>query len=162
MDTYQTHHHQINPAYHKLCIVVDTNILLGGITLLEYLLDCYYVSEQFIICIPWGVVLELDGLRKSKHNERRGRAYRANYWINTVLKKYRKNVVFQTIEEDLETANISQNIDDRIFLSTSQLKENGDNVILLTNDINLQNKAAIHDIHCCGSDTILHNIQFYI
>ena len=145
-----------------LNVVIDTNILLGNITLLEYLFDCYYASKLFSICVPWGVLLELEGLLKSKHRVTRARAYRANYWINMELKKYSDSVIFQTIEEDLEFKNISQNIDDRIFLSTSQLKENGENVILLTDDVNLQNKAIIHDIHCCGSNSIIQNIPVYI
>ncbi|CAG0891345.1 unnamed protein product [Darwinula stevensoni] len=136
----------------KLFIVLDTNIFLDPCFSLDDLVDSSFVDFGAAhIVIPWKVLEELDCLKSDLSiGEKTQKARNAIAQINQYLRSCHPRVVGQTKEKG-HSANFfrpQSSFDDSILQSClSVLKENQPcAVILLSNDVNLGNKAMFHGI----------------
>jgi len=68
-----------------------------------------------------------------------------------------RGVIMQTVEQNRRAASMfeSKNADDRILACCLMLKEEGNKVTLLTNDMNLANKGMINQVRCGDAENIV-------
>ena len=141
-------------------VVVDTNVFISSLDVLTQLRDDTLVR----VVVPWMVVRELDSL-KAGAGGTAVRARAAVRWLNAALKAdpARQRIMAQTAAEcGRATAILQQeqrelSPDDRILATCLALT--GHNSFLLTNDVNLANKALIHGVKCGDTEEIIHLIN---
>ncbi|XP_053214754.1 transcriptional protein SWT1-like [Panonychus citri] len=134
----------------KFILVLDTNILIDHLTDLKTFLSYNHLVESCRLIIPLVVIQELDTLKKSKQS------YVQNFkFINEQLraeasicsdKVWLKKHPPETVAEASAKVDLIEiNNDDRILKSSlliNQVSEPTENtVILITDDLNLRNKA---------------------
>jgi len=136
----------------KALVVVDTNVFVSNLSLLNHLMDDMDVK----LMIPWMVVQELDGLKNSTSRDTAVRARAAVRWLHNCLQGGHPGVLTQTAEQSKRSAIRfeSKSADDRILACCLLLKEDGNKVTLVTNDVNLANKGLINQVRCGDSETI--------
>ncbi|KAL8608116.1 hypothetical protein ACOMHN_016571 [Nucella lapillus] len=130
-------------------IVVDTNVLFGALGFLQVLRDMALkgYGHPFLV-FPWVVLQELDGLKNSKTKSKT--AQNAVRYIHSCLLSHHPRVRGQTPAQALESAESfpAQCNDDRVLQCCVQCqkKYGADFVLLLTDDLNLENKAVVMGI----------------
>ncbi|XP_059488039.1 uncharacterized protein LOC132203894 isoform X2 [Neocloeon triangulifer] len=131
-------------------IAVDTNVLLNNLEYIHTLRDTRYQSfGDIVITIPWVVLQELDhfksGSNKNKHLQRPAR--NAISFIHKSLSMSHPKFTGQfSLDEEMKSIKIKN--DDSIIKYCLSLRDEGKKVMLLTEDINLCNKAVIASIEC--------------
>ncbi|XP_071549726.1 LOW QUALITY PROTEIN: uncharacterized protein Swt1 [Panulirus ornatus] len=133
----------INRNSNSVYFVVDTNVLIQDIGFLEGLKMKEIDEKEIIIVIPYTALQEMDGLKK---NESIGKACQtAICWCNTHFEKNDPRVQGQSYDNFLKTVAESKGSsgDDLIRDCCLFLKKEGLDVCLLTNDVNLRNKALM-------------------
>ncbi|KAG7155906.1 transcriptional protein SWT1-like [Homarus americanus] len=136
----------INSNSESVCIVVDTNILIQDIGFLESLKSKEIAKKEVVIVIPYTALKEMDGLKK---NASIGKASQAAIcWCNSHFENNDPRVQGQSYDNYLKTLAHSQHPsgDDLIRDCCLLLKKESLDVCLLTNDVNLRNKALMSAI----------------
>ena len=136
----------------KGLVVVDTNIFITSLGTLNNLLD----DKDVKVVIPWMVVQELDGLKSSTSRDTAVRARAAVRWLHNCLQGHHPSVLTQTADQNKRASARfeSRSADDRILACCLMLKEDGNKVTLLTNDMNLSNKGMINQVQCGDAENI--------
>ncbi|XP_076316101.1 swt1 RNA endoribonuclease isoform X2 [Tachypleus tridentatus] len=139
-------------------IVVDTNILISDLNFLDELKDQTLQGRgPPNIVIPWVVILELDGLKGNRSQtpdcsrwENQRKAIKAIKYIYSVLRNKHPRVRGQTLKEAQQTLpNFTSSCnDDKVLQCCLQIRKHvsENQVVLLSNDKNLLNKALINNI----------------
>merc|ERR1711915_333313 len=114
-----------------------------------------------VVVVPWMVVQELVGLKESGKQKTSVGARAAVRWLNKVLLEKNENVITETSAQSRKSSKNfdSKSPDDRILATCLQLKDEGKQVILATNDVNLSNKALINQIRTGNSETVIDVIK---
>ncbi|CAG9837044.1 unnamed protein product [Diabrotica balteata] len=140
-----------------LCIVVDTNVFISDLTIIRNIIELTTAGRiKPLVYIPWMVITELDEMKdRPGENSLKYQALRAIKCINEFISKKDPRVKGQSISDmsDQKYVGISQ--DDKIIGTCLQALEKYEVVILLSNDINLRNKAMINDILAESSKEII-------
>lgn len=130
----------------EIKVVIDTNVLLNDFVQLKDLILNVDSIINPLYClnfiIPWTVINELDGLKNS--SETKKNATRAIHFINELLKSDQNKL---SCSKKTEKEPFLSN-DDQILEFCLSLVNN--KVVLITNDINLQNKLLINKIESCN------------
>lgn len=105
------------------------------------------------IYIPYIVLCELDMLKTRDGNISKA-AQRGIKTINEYFKDKDAFVTGQSVKEDRRELIPIDSGDDRILNCAFQLKELTNKVLLLSNDINLRNKAFVNEIEAYSVDML--------
>jgi len=136
-------------------IVVDTCVLLDNLPEVEQMANNgLQGGVQPLVWIPWTVLQELDNIKDNRkyHENLKYKARAAIKWINSCLIYQTTNSVQgQTVDQEKLSSErfTAQCPDDKILQFCLYLKEKEaglNNILLLTNDINLSSKALINGI----------------
>jgi rRNA-processing protein FCF1 len=128
-------------------VVLDTNILLWCLALVKRMMDKVRWCKVIPV-IPYTVVQEIDGLKKSHDAGISKKASEAVNWIHLLAYDEKSEAGFED-RNDVSKKEICN--DDRILAVAERLLEKHEKnsdvlVFLLTNDKNLQTKARIHHV----------------
>ncbi|XP_037937170.1 transcriptional protein SWT1-like [Teleopsis dalmanni] len=149
----------ITKTWHKdhFYFVVDTNVLMRQLTFTDDLTKMKLCNtEGTIVFIPYIVLQELDKLKQFGQTESaKTMASRAIRHLNVKLEAKNKHLQAQSVVEDRRHLIDITSADDRIINCCLQIKENVENVILLTEDVNLQNKALCSDLVATTKSNLL-------
>ncbi|XP_039213544.1 transcriptional protein SWT1 isoform X1 [Crotalus tigris] len=133
-------------------IVIDTNIMISHLTFIKYLKNADIPGiGRFLLLIPWVVLQELDNLKRGKILENvRQKAIPAVHFIYTCLKNQDPKLWGQSMQLASQKTQsfTTENNDDRVLqccLQYQNLYPQAE-VILLTDDKNLCNKALVSEI----------------
>ncbi|KAM6456552.1 transcriptional protein SWT1 isoform 1-T1 [Liasis olivaceus] len=133
-------------------IVIDTNIMISHLEFIKYLKNADIPGiGRFLLLIPWVVLQELDNLKRGKILANVGqKAIPAVHFIYTCLKNQDPKLWGQSMQlASQKTQGFStENNDDRVLqccLQYQNLYPQAE-VILLTDDKNLCNKALVSEI----------------
>lgn len=134
----------------KLVCFLDTNVLLDDLNNLKAIVLKSETNSIFRIIIPWIVLQELDSLKKNADKARD--TANAIKFVNEQLKTRKlvrgdrpskkaknKDFLIQVLGNDDHIINCCL-----VWKNTNNSENH--RIILLTRDINLQNKAIVHDI----------------
>ncbi|XP_069966727.1 uncharacterized protein Swt1 [Bactrocera oleae] len=128
--------------------VLDTNVLLQHLAFLEEL--CHMTlcdTGGTILYIPYSVLQELDKLKQFAVGDgTKVLAVRAIKYLNSKFEAKNKHLQAQSALSELEHLVEITSPDDRIINCCLQVKQQIDHIILLTEDINLRNKAICNNI----------------
>ncbi|XP_070797061.1 transcriptional protein SWT1 isoform X2 [Pituophis catenifer annectens] len=137
-------------------IVIDTNIMISHLTFIQSLKNANIPGiGRFLLLIPWVVLQELDNLKRGKILANvRQKAIPAVHFIYTCLKNQDPKLWGQSMQlASQKTQSFStENNDDRVLqccLQYQNLYPQAE-VILLTDDKNLCNKALVSEIKAYG------------
>ncbi|XP_055373465.1 transcriptional protein SWT1 [Condylostylus longicornis] len=142
-----------------LYIVPDTNVFLDNLTFLSDLIKSKLCDTKgSILYIPYIVLQELDKLKMQTERSICVRAARAIKYLNENLSIKNPHFIGQSANESRKILDIDiENPDDHIINCCLQLKSYNLNYILLSNDINLRNKAICNQIICSSKDDLESN-----
>nr|XP_015833261.1 PREDICTED: uncharacterized protein LOC107397489 [Tribolium castaneum] len=129
-------------------IVVDTNIFLSELNIIANIVTLAVKGpREPVIFIPWIVTEELDFI-KGDSNKRslRQKAQDAIKLIEKTMSSKHNRMKGQTLMEANEQESVGANQDNKIIACCMQVLEKYENMVLLTNDINLKNKAHFNKI----------------
>lgn len=139
-------------------LIVDTNVFISDLTLCERLPTSYFPKTRAYpqIVVPYVVIQELDKLKMHRSNESlASKAQSAISVLNQKLVKGKSSgFVGQSTMEDATTLIEVENADDRILNCALQKQKLG-NVVLLSNDINLRNKAIVNSVDAFSTRQLL-------
>ncbi|XP_018572896.1 transcriptional protein SWT1 [Anoplophora glabripennis] len=141
----------------NVCIIVDTNVFIWGLSKIRDILNLK-TTESFkpIIYVPWMVITELDYMKDSCSDAKLLKSVvNAIKFINAALENNNHRVVGQTIFDVERQKHVGTSPDDKIIACCLQATEKYETVMLLSNDINLKNKAMINDIAACSANEIM-------
>ncbi|KAK9702341.1 PIN domain [Popillia japonica] len=143
-----------------LHIVIDTNIFISHLNVIQDLLSEEYDNCCHVVYVPWIVIQELDYFKDGRSGSPTmlKAAKKAIKFINDMLIRKHTKLKGQTVREALQQEP-SGNSDDGILFCCVKLAQMSDSVILLSNDVNLRNKALINNITSYGSKHIFTHIQ---
>ncbi|KAF5288226.1 hypothetical protein FQA39_LY03994 [Lamprigera yunnana] len=159
----------------EIYIVVDTNIFISHLDIVAKLLTLKINGVVApIVLIPWIVIQELDFLKECTSEKKLKRYSQAAirfineklsqkhpqlkgdevliYYANTV------NFLGQSIQEATQQFP-TKNADDSILYCCMQIMEKENRAMLVSNDINLRNKAIIQDIFAYSHKEIIQELQ---
>ena len=145
----------------RVHVIVDTNVLVDPESLEALRSTAAGIVERspaVSFLFPWTVLAELDGLKKSKDENKRAHARRAMLFVEAVLTRTSGSSMAsedaghvayfgQSLQEFKEAAaefgvrGVRHSNDDLILQCTLQRQRRGDRVALLTGDRNLLIKA---------------------
>lgn len=132
-----------------LHIVVDTNIFIKDLSVLPKLMQRKFPDSLGfpILVIPYIVLKELENLAHSKRGKPIERSARdANKYINNQFSNKNPQIKGQkATDHGIKLIDV-QSGDDDVLNCCLQVKESGKKVILLSNDVNLRNKALFNDL----------------
>ncbi|XP_061392218.1 transcriptional protein SWT1-like [Musca vetustissima] len=129
--------------------VVDTNVLLDHLSFIEDLTKLKLCDTQgSMLYIPYGVLQELDKLkiRSGCKEGVKTLAVRAIKYLNKKLENKSQNILAQTALEERHHLIDVNSADDSIINCCLQAKAQVPNLLLLTEDVNLRNKAICNNI----------------
>ncbi|KAJ3635225.1 hypothetical protein MTP99_008148 [Tenebrio molitor] len=131
-----------------LFIVVDTNIFLSQMQLIRDIISMTITgSNKPIIFIPWIVIEELDFIKEdSSKKSLKFKARDAIKYIEKTLCEKHPRIRGQTLNEANEQNDVGKSQDNKIIATCIQVVEKHKHMILLTNDVNMRNKAHINNI----------------
>ncbi|CAG9839623.1 unnamed protein product [Diabrotica balteata] len=144
-----------------LCIVVDTNVFISDLMKIRDIIELKVSGPvKPLVYIPWMVITELDEMKdRPGDNSLKNRALNASKCINELLNVKEPRVKGQTVSEMSEQKHIGLSQDDKIIGACLQAVEKYEMVMLLSNDINLRNKAMINGIPAVQSNGIIMKIM---
>ncbi|XP_053949102.1 uncharacterized protein LOC128857384 [Anastrepha ludens] len=128
--------------------VLDTNVLLQHLTFIEELSHMKLCETRgTVLFIPYCVLQELDKLKQFAVGDgTKVLAVRAIKYLNAKFEAKIKHIQAQSALSELDHLVEVNSPDDRIINCCLQAKQHVDHVILLTEDINLRNKAICNNI----------------
>ncbi|XP_063889499.1 transcriptional protein SWT1-like isoform X2 [Scylla paramamosain] len=130
----------------SLYFVVDTNVLIRDIDLLQELKSTSVNGRESVVVVPYIALQEMDGLKKSPAI---GQACQvAVRWCNQHFEEQHPRVQGQTYSNYRITVeeNKRASADDLVRDCCLLLAREGLEVCLLTNDVNLRNKALMSNL----------------
>ncbi|KOX69394.1 Transcriptional protein SWT1, partial [Melipona quadrifasciata] len=150
-----------------LYIVVDTNVFLSNIDVVELARETIFKTyDHSVIVVPWTVIRELDYIKndngKSKSKSLCYKARKAINYINKLFSSKQSRVIGQT-PEDVTKNKEKFSVDcpdDEILQTCLQIRDLGKSAVLLSYDVNLCNKAMIHDIVTLGRNDPIEKIDY--
>ncbi|KAK9300843.1 hypothetical protein QLX08_006557 [Tetragonisca angustula] len=150
-----------------LYIVVDTNVFLSNIDAVELARETIFKTyDHSVIVVPWTVIRELDYIKddngKSKSKSLCYKARKAINYINKLFSSKQSRVIGQT-PEDVTKNKEKFSVDcpdDEILQACLQIRDLGKSAVLLSYDVNLCNKAMIHDIVTLGRNDPIEKIDY--
>ncbi|XP_047507353.1 transcriptional protein SWT1 [Pieris napi] len=152
---------QINPQRDKndkdIVLVVDTNIFIHHLDIIKNVLNSHLrgYSEQPNLLVPWRVINELDRL-KDNNNGNSSLSKRARAAMDYLYKSLPVNTRIKG--QSLRDANCHiypcEMPDDEILNCALQQVERNKNVLLISNDKNLCNKADINSVEYIEIDSL--------
>lgn len=150
--------------YKGLYLVTDTNLFIHYLDLLRTIASTNVGSEELIVCIPWVVIQELDNIKNRKRDPVWRDAAAAISFIYQALASKNPRVRGQTIAEartkdDVLPGDILNTNDDHLLHCCLSLKEQGSRVVLVSNDLNLRNKALINHIPSWSAQQVESNLR---
>ncbi|KAI5642748.1 PIN domain-containing protein [Phthorimaea operculella] len=141
----------------NIVLVVDTNIFIHELDVIKNVLNSHIkgYSEQPNLLVPWRVINELDRL-KDNNNGNGAICKRARSAMDYLYKSLPENnrIKGQSLRDANSHIYPCESPDDEILNCCLQQAERGKSVILLSNDKNLCNKAAINGVKCIGLDEL--------
>ncbi|CAD1480610.1 unnamed protein product, partial [Heterotrigona itama] len=148
-------------------IVVDTNVFLSNIDAVELARETIFKTyDHSVIVVPWTVIRELDYIKddngKSKSKSLCFKARKAINYINKLFSSKQSRVIGQT-PEDVTKNKEKFSVDcpdDEILQTCLQIRDLGKSAVLLSYDVNLCNKAMIHDIVTLGRNDPIEKIDY--
>ncbi|KAJ1524898.1 hypothetical protein ONE63_009759 [Megalurothrips usitatus] len=139
-------------------IVLDTNILLSHLKFVEGLRDSIIPGKGLVhLFLPWQVIHELDHLKDKGKLSIQSLARRAIDYLHGNFSSKHPRVRGQKLTE--ATLYPHSCPDDKILQSCIQLKDQGHDVILLSNDKNLLNKALISQVSAFSKDELSNQLN---
>ncbi|XP_050347234.1 transcriptional protein SWT1 [Nymphalis io] len=133
----------------NLVLVVDTNIFIHELDFIKNVLNSHIkgYSEQPTLLVPWRVINELDRL-KDNNNGNGALCKRAKSAMDYLYKSLPENsrIKGQSLRDANSHIYPCEVPDDEILNCSLQQIERGMNVILVSNDKNLCNKASINGV----------------
>ncbi|XP_028148243.1 transcriptional protein SWT1 [Diabrotica virgifera virgifera] len=144
-----------------LCIVVDTNVFISDLMKVWDIIELKVSgSIKPLIYIPWIVIIEIDDMKdRTGDNSLKNRALNASKCINDLLEAKEPRVKGQTVSEMCDQEHIGLSQDDKIIGACLQAVDKYEMVMLLSNDINLRNKAMINGIPAVSANGIIMKIM---
>ncbi|CAH1980389.1 unnamed protein product [Acanthoscelides obtectus] len=144
------------PKLKDICIVVDTNIFISHLSKLKEIVSMKVKGNiRPIVHIPWMVIQELDYMKDTCSKDKLKRnIVNSVHFINKGLQEKDPRIIGQTVREVERQKHIGSSPDDKIISCCMQVSEKYDTVILLSNDMNLKNKALINSITACSIQEI--------
>lgn len=152
----------------NLFVVVDTNIFIDKLqTVINIMHISYADDSQPVIYVPWMVIQELDYFKdgyslSEKHPVSKiiqTRCRKAVKFINECLIAGKQNFKGQPVQRAAETRLKGHSADDSILSCCVQLFSEGFDVILLSSDTNLRNKAMISNIRAFAPIEIMNELK---
>ncbi|XP_042322317.1 transcriptional protein SWT1 isoform X2 [Sceloporus undulatus] len=146
-------------------IVVDTNIMIRHLEFIKSLKNSVIPGiGNFVLVIPWVVLQELDNLKRGKMLANVGqKAIPAVNFIYMCLKKQDPKLWGQSMQLASQKTHdfIVENNDDRVLQCCLQYKNLFPQVeiVLLTDDKNLCNKALVSEIKACSKIDLVTALQ---
>lgn len=158
----QSDREALNPS--SIYVIPDTNIFLQHLTFIKDLLERPIQNNTAIILyVPYVVIEELDKLKGQKDRSISTLAMRAVKYLNEKLENRNKSILGQTVVDSLREIIPVKFADDGILNCCLQLKEKKLRPLLLSNDINLRNKALINDVRALSSaDVEVDNVERFL
>ncbi|CAH0547274.1 unnamed protein product [Brassicogethes aeneus] len=146
---------------HNVCIVVDTNIFMHNLEKIKDILNVKVSGATIpIVYIPWMVVNELDNIKDCSHDQNAKKsAFYATKFIHEILKRKHPRLHCQNVFDVDKQKEMGKAPDDKIMSSCLQALETYENVYLFSNDINLKNKAMIHNIPALSENEVIIRIM---
>lgn len=138
-------------ADHKgIFVITDTNIFLHNLDLVKRLTALDAGPPDVKVCLPWVALQELDHIKNRKRGPSTPKAVAAIAYINRALVSKNPKFRGQTIDEarskdDVVPTGFNNN-DDHFIHCCLVVGNTGNRVVLLSNDVNLRNKALINNI----------------
>ncbi|XP_039751648.1 transcriptional protein SWT1-like [Pararge aegeria] len=133
----------------NVILVVDTNIFIHDLDCIKNVLNSHIkgYSEQPTLLVPWRVINELDRL-KDNNNGNGALCKRAKAAMDYLYKSLPENsrIKGQSLRDANSHIYPCEVPDDEILNCSLQQVERGRNVILVSNDKNLCNKASINGV----------------
>ncbi|CAH2108631.1 unnamed protein product [Euphydryas editha] len=133
----------------NLVLVVDTNIFIHELDFIKNVLNSHVkgYNEQPTLLVPWRVINELDRL-KDNNNGNGALCKRAKSAMDYLYKSLPENsrIKGQSLRDANSHIYPCEVPDDEILNCSLQQVERGRNVILVSNDKNLCNKATINGV----------------
>ncbi|XP_066482469.1 transcriptional protein SWT1 isoform X2 [Tiliqua scincoides] len=137
-------------------IVIDTNIMISHLEFIKSLKDTDIPGiGSFVLVVPWVVLQELDNLKRGKILQHVGKkAIPAVHFIYTCLKNQDSKLWGQSMQlASQKTYDFTvENNDDRVLQCCLQYQSlfPQAEVVLLTDDKNLSNKALVSEVKAFG------------
>ncbi|XP_023012487.2 swt1 RNA endoribonuclease [Leptinotarsa decemlineata] len=143
-----------------LCIVVDTNIFIHGLSKIKDIINMKISGPiQLVLYIPWMVITELDYMKHDcSLDSLKRKVTNSVKFINSHLEEQNPRLVGQTVYEMEKQKFIGKSPDDKIISCCLQAAEKYETVILLSNDLNLKSKAMINHLTACSEHDIIMKI----
>lgn len=140
-----------------LHIVVDTNVFIRDLSVLPKLMERRFPDSLGFptLIVPYIVLKELENLaytNRSKPIEASAKA--ANKYINNQFVAKNPQFKGQNVQDHSRKLLDIESGDDDVLNCCLQVKESGKKVILLSNDVNLRNKALFNEIPAFSIDGI--------
>ncbi|XP_050692269.1 transcriptional protein SWT1-like [Eriocheir sinensis] len=145
----------------SIYFVVDTNVLIQDTDFLEQLKSSAVDGREIVVVVPYVALQEMDGLKKSASI---GRACQmAVKWCNRHFEAQDPRVLGQTYSNyrySLEK-NKKANADDLVRDYCLFLADEGLEVCLLTNDVNLRNKAMMSSLSAISAKDLKNKLNMF-
>ncbi|KAJ3662848.1 hypothetical protein Zmor_007193 [Zophobas morio] len=147
----------------KFFIVVDTNIFLSHLQLIKNIVTMSVKGEvRPVIFIPWIVIEELDFIKEdTKKTNLKLKAQEAIKYVEKTMASKDDRMQGQTLSEVNEQKSVGKSQDNKIIACCLQVSEKYENMILLTADVNLKNKAHFNSIPVCSHTDIMMKISAF-
>ncbi|KAK4876931.1 hypothetical protein RN001_009437 [Aquatica leii] len=160
---------ELEPILHNdtilkdIYVVVDTNIFISHLDVIGKVLGIKVNGVAApIILIPWIVIQELDFLKESRTDSKlKRKSQSAIHFINDKLSKKHPQVKGQSVRDAAKQNFSSKNADDSILHCCLQIIGKQNRAMLLSNDINLRNKAIIHNVDAYSHTEIIDTLDPY-
>jgi rRNA-processing protein FCF1 len=144
-------------------IVLDSNVLISNVKYVEELRDTNVKGLGFpVLVIPWQVLQELDVMKNQgrvKRNLLAARARRAISFLHSNFTSQHPRVRGQTALDAISKDFKIEVPDDAILHCCLQIAQKTNQVILLSNDKNLCNKAIVNGIRAYKMGEIQQALQ---
>ncbi|KAJ8962959.1 hypothetical protein NQ314_005676 [Rhamnusium bicolor] len=144
-----------------VCIIVDTNVFISGLSKIQDIVNLKLTGIfKPLIYIPWMVITELDYMKDSCSDAKlKKNILNSIKFINTALKENNPRVTGQTVFDMDKQKQVGPSPDDKIISCCLQVAEKYETVILLSNDINLKNKAMLNNLTACSTNEVMVKIM---
>ncbi|XP_060534654.1 transcriptional protein SWT1 [Cylas formicarius] len=150
----------VPPKDDLLCVVADTNIFINYLyKIKDIVFGSWPASKRVIVYVPWMVFSELDYQKDNAREPLKGNAMEAIRFINRCLSERNPRLVGQSVLEMSQQKDIGVSQDDKILSCAMQAIEKYETVFLLSNDINLRNKAMVSGLTTCTPSDILPRVR---
>nr|CAH7720424.1 unnamed protein product [Callosobruchus chinensis] len=148
------------PKLKDICVVVDTNIFISYLSKVKEIASMKPNGNiKPVVYIPWMVIQELDLMKDtSSKSKLKSNIMSSMKFINKRLQEQDPRVIGQTVWEVENQKHIGSTPDDKILSCCMQVATKYETVILVSNDMNLKNKALINSITACSVQEVSQKI----